>query len=212
MRPMVAISVAGRLQIQRARTWLAAKSGDEEVLILGGSLGALNDLVRPQAADRPAAFGWHRLTIAQLAATIAMPVLMECGLASISQLGSEATVARLVHRLKFDGDLGRFGVIADTPGLPRALASVIADLRLARLTPDDVASVAPDVARLLAAYEAELAEMSLTDWAGVLALAAGCVAEHRLTRLPVLTLDVPVVNEAELAFFSLARSPRLRRN
>lgn len=211
MRPVVTSSVSGLLRTRRARAWLAVKSGAEEILILGASLGALNDLVRLQAADKPAAFGWHRLTLPQLAATIATPTLIERGLASISQLGSEATIARLVHRLKSDGSLGRFGVVAGTPGLPRAIGMVIAELRLARLSPNDVASVAPDVARLLAAYEAELAEMGLTDWAGMLALAADAVDEHRLTRLPMLMLDVPVTNEAELTFLNAlaAAAPEL---
>ena len=103
---------------------------------------------------------------------MALPALTEHGLASISQLGSEATVARLVHRLKIEDGLGRFGTRRQHTGLPRAIAGVIAELRLARLSPEQVAAVAPHVAPLLAAYEAELAEMGLTDWSGVLALAA----------------------------------------
>jgi ATP-dependent helicase/nuclease subunit B len=184
MPPIVAISVESRRRIQRARSWLATKAGGEEILILGANIGAVNDLVRIQAADKQAAFGWHRLTLAQLAATIAMPVLTEHGLASVSRLGNEAIVARLVHRFRSDGGLGRYEAVAGTPGLPRALAGVMAELRLARLAPDNVASVDPDLARFLTAYLAELTETSLTDWAGVLAMAANGAPGHRLSGLP----------------------------
>ena len=143
------------------------------MLIVGASLGAANELARRLAKKKGSAFGWHRLTLAQLAANIALPKLTESGLASISPIGTEATVARLVHRLKSESRVGRFEPIADTPGFPRAIAAVITELRLARLSPEDLAAVAPDVAPLLAAYEAELAEMTLTDWPGILTLHSG---------------------------------------
>jgi superfamily I DNA/RNA helicase len=42
--------------------------------------------------------------------------------------------------------------------------------------------------------------MGLTDWSGVLALAADGARSHRLSGLPILMLDVPLTSEAELAF------------
>ena len=79
-------------------------------------------------------------------------------------------------------------------------AGVITELRLARLSADDVASVAPEVASLLAAYEAELADMALTDWPGILSLATKSVPSHPLPGLPLLMLDVPVATTASLGF------------
>ena len=200
MTATVVISVEARSRVERARAWLETRPRAEEVLILAANLEAARQLARALARERGAGFGWHRLTLAQLAGTMALPALTERGLASISQLGSEAAVARLVHHLKSEDGLGRFGAVGNTPGLPRAIAGVIAELRLARLSPEQVAAVAPDVAPLLAAYESELAEMGLTDWSGVLALAADNASSHRLSGLPVLMLDVPVRNEADLAF------------
>src|SRR5436305_6899871 len=46
------------------------------------------------------------------------------------------------------------------------------------------------------------AELGLTDWSGVLALAAEGATSHRFSGLPILMLDVPVTSEAELAFVS----------
>ena len=200
MPATVVTSVSSRSRIDRARAWLQARDAAEEVLILGASLGAANELARSLVKTKGAAFGWHRLTLAQLAANVALPALTERKLAPISQIGTEVTVALLVHRLRTEGRIGGFEPIAKTPGLPRALAAVTTELRLAELSPEAVASVAPDVAPLLAAYEAELAQLALTDWPGILALAAENASAHRLSGLPLLVLDVPLESEAELAF------------
>src|SRR6267143_4224769 len=200
MTATVVTSVGSLSRIDRARAWLETRDDAEELRILGASLGAANELARSLAKTRGAAFGWHRLTLAQLAANIASPVLTERGLASISHIGAEATVARLLHRLRIERRRGRFQPIAHTPGFPRAITAVLTELRLARLSSEDLATVTPDVSLLLAAYEAELAELALADWPGILSLAAEGAPAHRLSGLPLLMLDVPISSEAELAF------------
>jgi len=200
MTTTVVTSVANRFRIDHARTWLEARDAAEEVLILGANLNAANELVRSLVKTRGGAFGWHRLTLAQLAANIASPALTARGLASISQIGAEATVARLLHRLRTEQRLGRFQPIAHTPGFPRAITAVLTELRLARLSLEDLATVTPDVSLLLAAYEAELAELALAEWPKILRLATEGVPTHRLSGLPLLMLDVPIASEAEFAF------------
>jgi hypothetical protein len=200
MTATVVTSVASRSRIDRARAWLETRDAAEEVLVLGASLNAANELARSLAKTKGAAFGWYRLTLTQLAANIASPVLTERGLASISQIGSEATVARLVHRLRIEQRLGRFHTIAHTPGFSRAISAVLRELRFAQLSSEALATTAPDVSMLLSAYEAELEELALADWPQILALAAEAVLTHRLSGLPLLILDVPIANEAELAF------------
>src|SRR5437879_6377864 len=125
MPTTVVISAASPTRIDRARAWLETRDAAEEVLIVGASLGAANELTRTLAKRKGAVFGWHRLSLAQLAANIALPALTDRGLASISPIGTAATVARLVHRLKSAGPIGRFEPIADAPGFPRAIAGVI---------------------------------------------------------------------------------------
>jgi hypothetical protein len=44
----------------------------------------------------------------------------------LNRLGTEAIVARLVHRLKADGQLKQYEI--DALGFPRAIAGVIAEL------------------------------------------------------------------------------------
>ena len=205
MSAIAVISAVNQRRIRRARAWLEGRVPAEEVLIVGATLDAANELARRVAKERGAAFGWHRLTLSQLAAAIAAPALAARGLVPLSRVGTEAIVARLVHRLRAEGGLGRYHAVAATPGFPRAVAGVIAELRLARLPPDAVGSVAPDLVPLIGAYEAELAEAGLTDWPGVLALATEAAGRagpdrHRLIGLPMLLLDVPLGSEAELAF------------
>ena len=137
-------------------------------MIIGASLDAANELARKVAEEKGAAFGWHRVTLPQLAAALAAPLLAERKLVPISRLGAEAIVARVVHRLKAEAGLGRYQPVGETPGFARAIAAVIAELRLASLTSGAIGKVAPDLMRLMEAYEASLAEADLTDWPGVL--------------------------------------------
>ena len=189
-------SAVNQRRIQRALAWLEGRVPAEEVLIVGATLDAANELARRVAKERGAAFGCHRLTLSQLAAAIAAPALAARGLIPLSRVGTEAVVARLVHRLRAEGGLGRYDAVSATPGFPRAVAGVIAELRVARVPSDVVGSVALDLVPLIGAYEAELAEAGLADWPDVLMLATEAVGRagpdrHRLIGLPMLFLGRP---------------------
>ena len=54
-------------RIGRARAWLESRVHAEEVLVVGATLDAANELARRVAKEKGAAFGWHRLTLPQLA-------------------------------------------------------------------------------------------------------------------------------------------------
>ena len=80
MVPATAVkSTASHSRIARAQAWLDARDRADEVLIVGASLAAANELVRSLAKTKGAAFGWHRLTLTQLAANIALPALARTG-------------------------------------------------------------------------------------------------------------------------------------
>jgi len=55
--------------------------------------------------------------------------------------------------LRNETKLGGYGGVAGAPGFPFAVASVITELRLARVSQDQVAAVSPDLAHLVRAYE-----------------------------------------------------------
>jgi hypothetical protein len=168
----VLVSSSSNRRIARARAWLEAREPAEEVLIVGASLDAANEVARGVAQMKGAAFGWHRLTLTQLAAALAGPALAARGVVPLSRLGIQAMAARVVHALVADGALGRYASVAQGPGFARAIASVVTELRLAKVDPDRLGIVAPDLATLLRIYESNLAEGGLTDWAGVLISAA----------------------------------------
>ena len=199
------VSAANDRRIRRARAWLEGRSASEEVLIVGATPDAANELARSVATTKGAVFGWHRLTLSQLAFAVAAPLLAERGLAPLSRIGAEAIAARLAHRMNAEGRLSHYQSVAATPGFPRAVAGVIAELRLGRVPPEAIAGSAPDFAPLTSAYEVELKEAGLTDWAGVLALATDAASavggnKPRLIGLPMLLLDLPIRDEAEFAF------------
>jgi hypothetical protein len=130
MSYIVVTSSAARTRIRRAEAWLESRSPDEELLVIGATLDAANELVRRVAKRKGAAFGWHRLTLPQLTFTIAAPVLAARGLTPLTRIGADALVARLVHRMNAEGRLGHCQSVLVTPGFPRAIARVIAELRL----------------------------------------------------------------------------------
>lgn len=202
-RAMAAVSAASYPRVELARSWVARRAPAEEVLVIAATLDAASEILRGAAVDVGAAFGWHRLSFAQLTAMLAAPLLAERGLVPLSSLGIKAVVTRLVHELRRGGDLGRFREVAGTPGFPRAIANVIAELRLAALDANRIETVSPDLTALTVAYEKELAALGFADWPTMIRTATEAVvrgpAPGRLAGLPSLLLDVPVRNEAEFA-------------
>ena len=199
------VSATNDRRIGCAAAWLEGRSAGEEVLIVGPTPDAANELVRSVATTKGAAFGWHRLTLSRIAFAVAAPVLAARRLTPLSRIGADAIAARLAHRMNAEGRLSHYQSVAATPGFPRAVAGVIAELRLERVRQEAIAGSAPDFAPLTSAHEVELKEAGLTDWAGVLALATDAASavggsRPRLIGLPMLLLDVPIRDEAELAF------------
>jgi hypothetical protein len=97
MSRIAAISSAARPRIRRAEAWPERRAVAGEVLIVGATLDAANEFARKVAEKKGAAFGWHRLTLSQLAFAVASPVLATRGLTPLSRIGADAFAARLVH-------------------------------------------------------------------------------------------------------------------
>ena len=76
-------SSASHSRIRRARAWLETRLPAEEILILAATDDAANELARDVARIKGAAFGWHRLSLAQFAAVLAGPLLAERGLVTV---------------------------------------------------------------------------------------------------------------------------------
>ncbi len=97
MGDRVVISSAAHSRISHARAWLETRSPAEEILILAATADAGNELARDVARTKGAAFGWHRLSLAQFAAVLAAPLLATRGVVALGNLGVQAICARVVH-------------------------------------------------------------------------------------------------------------------
>src|SRR5262245_39255369 len=75
MSATIVSSVSHRRRLARARAWLESRGQSEELLLVGATLDGANELARAVAKDKGVAFGWHRLSISQLAYAMASPGL-----------------------------------------------------------------------------------------------------------------------------------------
>lgn len=207
--PSLVVSSSAARRRARALAWLGRRGGAEPLWVVGARTEAAADLLREAARVRPAALGWRRASLGTLAAALAAPLLAQDGLSALGALSLQALCARLVHRLGAAGALGSLQPVARQPGLPRALARTLAELRLAGAAPAAVERVRPDLGRLLEELERELAAERLADRAAVLARAARALREGPPGPRALL-LDVPVAGarEAELVAALRGAAPR----
>jgi ATP-dependent helicase/nuclease subunit B len=138
-------------RIARCREWLEARAPAEQVLIIGATLGAANEVARSLAQAKGATFGYHRMTLGQLAAALARPALAAQRTVPLGALGIEAVTNRAVHKLSEVGALGRYAKLTNGPGFARAIANVVTELRLELIAPDALAGAVSDLRPLLQA-------------------------------------------------------------
>lgn len=218
---MVAPCAADRLAA--ALEWLAALAPGAEALVVAANWDAADDLLRELAASRGALFGIHRLTFNLLAGLIAAPELAAARLVPAGGLAAEAVAARAVYRIAAAGRLGHFEPVGERPGFAGAVARTLEELRLAAVVPgpalEALERVGAPLSTLLAQFEAELREGSLTDRAGVIAAATAAMRRGagadapapRFAGLPTLLLDLDLASRAERDFIAAlaARAPQI---
>jgi hypothetical protein len=171
-----------------------------------------NELTRGLAQEKRASFGYHRLTLGQLASARTRPALTAQRTIPLGRwVFWQSPTA--VQTLSAAGALGRYANLMSGPGFARAIANVITELRLERIEPDALAQVAPDLRPLLRAYERELGERGFTDWPAVLRLAASAATDpgykHQLLGPLTFLLDVPLATACDIALVRAlcSRSP-----
>lgn len=198
-RRRVVCSPSAEVRVAEAAGWLLGQGRTTELLVVGATLEAAADLARRVAHEARATFGWYRFTLARLAWMVAGAALAEKGFAPVGALALEAVCARITSEGAAKGSLGRLSPIADRPGLPRALARTLTELRLAAVSAESV----PDLASLLHEFDHELARARLVDRAQVFAAATEVAAsgsDHPLLGAPMLLLDVPIHTVRERDF------------
>jgi ATP-dependent helicase/nuclease subunit B len=205
MSAEVLVSPCAEARLASAATWLAART-EHHVTIVGASIEAAAEVARRAlGATSRASFGWQRTTLGVLAVGLARPELARRGLVPASALALEAVCARVVHDQR--RSLGRFAPIGELPGLPRALARTVTELRLA----GEPALADQDLARLVKAYAAELDAAGLADRARTLAIATEVATAMSPTARAglgaLLFVDVPLRTRAERDLVAALTSP-----
>jgi ATP-dependent helicase/nuclease subunit B len=208
------VAHTGRARIDKGREFLAGLPERSRALILAPSLSAATALCHAVLTPEglPIRFGWYRRTLDMLAEELATRALARRGLSVVRGLGIEALCARVAHGLVERRALSRYGEVAERPGFVRALATTLAELRMAGIAPAALEPHDPDLGRLLATYEAALSEASLTDRAGLLAQATAALAEAPMpVGDPLLGLDVSLTHarQAELLGALARRAERV---
>ena len=211
MRVILSTSAAARLDA--ARAFLERFPPAAELLIVGASRGAADDLARELAAMRGASFGVSRFSLTQVAARLAAPSLAADRLAPTTPLGVQAVAARVLFEAQRDGSLTYFTDVSRAPGFPRALARTLEELALAGAPAGDLRRLrdsGPDLADLLDRFDAQFESASAVDRARFFRAATRAAAAARgpYANGPLLLVDVPVASRTERDFVAalVARS------
>jgi RecB family exonuclease len=193
-------------RLRAAEEFLEGLAAATEVLVVGASRDAADDLARRVALTRHATFGLHRASLTQLAVRFAASAMARLGVAPATALGAEAVAARVGFEAVRDGALPYFAPVARLPGFARALAATVAELRLAGVEPsalDATGDAVRDMAELLRRFERQLDDGRLVDRAAVMLLAeraADTGALEPLRRMPMILLDVSIGAQSERRF------------
>ena len=199
-------SASVEARLRAARAFVERFGSSAEVLVVGATREAADDLAREISAARGATFGLYRLSLAQAAARFASAELARRGRAPVTSLGLEALAARVSFEARDAAALPYFGEVSRFPGFAPALAATLAELRRALVDASRVASAggaAAEVAGLLRRFEAQLESAGVADRATLFELGAGAAdagEEDGLRRLPMVLLDVPVETRVERRF------------
>ena len=146
LRLVTSTSAAARLEAARA---FLSDQAPPEAVVVGASRGAADDFARAIARGAGATFGLSRFSFTQLAARAAAMA------AAFHLAGTDAGAEAMAARAVFDAigarELAYFAPVASMPGVPKALARTLHELRLAGVSPRSLTAgpAARDVARLL---------------------------------------------------------------
>ena len=160
------VSPTAAVRFGAARIWLAGQPSAASVKVIGETLAGPRELLLRGARAAGAAMGWRRTTLRLLARDIALSRLASDGMAVGDSVARDAIVARALAGLD-QRQLGRLAAVSDTPGFVRAMGRALDALRMAGVTPSELASVDADLAAFSEAVGAEWRTAGLADRAGV---------------------------------------------
>ena len=198
-------SGSAAVRVREARRFLDRFEPGAEVLLLGASRGAVDDLARAISLERGATFGLHRLSFTQLAARLAVLELAARDRAPTTALGHEAVATRAAFEARSNNALEYFSPVLQTPGFPKALARTLLELRLASVGSGDLAGLprgGSGLAALVDRVDILLTEAGASDRAALFETATQGLRSPVTgwATMPLLLLDVPFESEIEVKF------------
>jgi len=201
----ILVSHSGSDRLSAASLFLSKFTASTEIIVIGSTRAAVDDLIRQFSAKRNSTFGLHRFGLSQLAARISALQLAAVGHAPCSRLGAEAVASRAIHALRENKGLDYFAQIAGSPGFARAVHKTVSEIREAAIKTEKLKELpipAPELARLSTVFDEQLTHVRLVDRAAILHMAASTIrnSEPPFSGLPLLLLDVPIHSEAERDF------------
>ncbi|MXY23443.1 MAG: PD-(D/E)XK nuclease family protein [Acidobacteria bacterium] len=181
-----------------------------EVLLVGQTREAADELARGLALEAGATFGLHRFGVRQLAWRVAAVELARRGLAPASPLAAEAVATHAAFEELTGRRLNYLHPIAKFRTFGRTLAATLRDLRCAGVDPaaaKETGGCGPDVARLADRYDALMDAAGLLDDAALFRVGADVARRDGTTTGlplggPLLLLDVAVLDDAAYDFVS----------
>ena len=173
------------------------------VVVLGPVREAADEVALAACGD--ALVGVHRLAFRELVGELSAAELNRRALVPVGRTVREALAARVTEEAVDAGGLSYFGPVAGFPGFPRALASTFEELRLNAVPLDglrECGESGADLARLLGAYQDELAARGFADHATRVELAR-LGAREQLGDKAVVALDLGPRTRAERDLLTL---------
>ncbi len=207
----VVISTSAAARLAAAERFLARHPPSTEIIVVGASRGAADDLVRGLAQRRGATFGLARFSLTELAARVATTLAGERTTMPGTHATTEAMAARVAFEAVHAKELTHFSPVARMPGFPRALARTLHELRLAGIPVASLASASAsasagggsaDLAVLLERFEAELDRAAIDDRALLFTTAAEAWRPENVpwTDAPALLIDITIDSRSEETF------------
>jgi hypothetical protein len=193
-------------RLSAARAFIELYPTATEILIVGASRDAADDVARQITLVRGTTFGLHRASFMQLVVRLASAEMARLGVAPATALGAQAVAARVSFEALQERTLAYFSPVARFPGFARALAATLGELRLGRVPPGALGRLGGsgrDVEELSRRFDGQLEAAKLADRTALLAMATRAVADsahNSLRQMPMLVLDVPISGPAERDF------------
>ena len=197
-------AAAAATRLDAARAFLERDLVRREVVLVGETREAVDDLAREIAAGVGATMGLHRFSLRQLASKVAAVDLARTGRVPASRLSAEAVATRAAFEETERDALDYLRPIARLRTFGRTLAATLHDLRHADVPIDAVSGLGTsgaDLGLLADRYAQLLDDALLVDPAALYRMAAAAAArgvEGLPLERPLVLLDVAVADEASL--------------